>query len=245
MHRPTATELLEVWERSLDRPGPYRAIALVASLRPELTLEELGGLTIGQRDALLLQLREHLFGPRMQLIADCPACSVKLETTLRLGDLQTERQPALSPLALSLEGYRVSFRLPAAADLIGLPQEIEAARLALLDRCLIRAKEIAGGENRCVRAADLPEPVILAIAEAMADADPRADAQLDLNCPSCQHRWPAVFDIVSALWREIHAWAKRILREVDALARAYGWREADVLSLSPTRRQMYLELSRQ
>jgi hypothetical protein len=32
--------------------------------------------------------------------------------------------------------------------------------------------------------------------------------------------------------------------EVDALARAYGWREADILALSPARRAAYLELAR-
>ena len=43
----------------------------------------------------------------------------------------------------------------------------------------------------------------------------------------------------------MHAWARRTLRDVHVLARAYGWREADVLALSPTRRQIYVELSRQ
>ena len=34
------------------------------------------------------------------------------------------------------------------------------------------------------------------------------------------------------------------LRDVHGLAAAYGWREEDVLRLSPTRRQIYLELAR-
>jgi len=43
-------------------------------------------------------------------------------------------------------------------------------------------------------------------------------------------------------WAELAAEAKRLLREVDALARAYGWREADILALSSQRRHAYLEL---
>jgi hypothetical protein len=33
-----------------------------------------------------------------------------------------------------------------------------------------------------------------------------------------------------------------MLREVDTLAAAYHWAEADILALSPRRRQAYLEL---
>jgi hypothetical protein len=53
-----------------------------------------------------------------------------------------------------------------------------------------------------------------------------------------------LFDIASFLWRETHGWAQGTLRDVHGLAAAYGWREEDVLRLSPTRRQIYLELAR-
>jgi len=32
------------------------------------------------------------------------------------------------------------------------------------------------------------------------------------------------------------------LSDVHTLARAYGWRERDILTLSPTRRQFYLNM---
>ena len=37
--------------------------------------------------------------------------------------------------------------------------------------------------------------------------------------------------------------ALRLLGHVHALARAYGWREADILAMSPARRQVYLDLA--
>jgi hypothetical protein len=76
----------------------------------------------------------------------------------------------------------------------------------------------------------------------MAASDPVAEVLLDLRCPLCAHSWQALFDIASFLWMEISAHARRLLREVDALARAYGWGEAEILGLSATRRQAYLEL---
>ena len=44
---------------------------------------------------------------------------------------------------------------------------------------------------------------------------------------------------------EVQARARRLLREVDVLARAYGWTEADVLALSEQRRTAYLEIVRE
>jgi hypothetical protein len=76
----------------------------------------------------------------------------------------------------------------------------------------------------------------------MSSADPLADVQLALTCPACDHKWEQAFDIADFLWNEIQAWAQQTLRDVHSLALVYGWREADVLALSPTRRQMYLEL---
>ena len=63
-----------------------------------------------------------------------------------------------------------------------------------------------------------------------------------LYCPECGHRWHATFDIVSFFWSEIDAWAYRTLHQVHRLASAYGWREADILAMSPWRRQFYLSL---
>jgi hypothetical protein len=91
----------------------------------------------------------------------------------------------------------------------------------------------------------LPDHIVTVVATQMAAADPQADVELALSCPACAHGWQVVFDIADFFWQEIHAWAKVMLRSVHTLARAYGWREADVLALTPTRRQFYLELARQ
>jgi hypothetical protein len=64
----------------------------------------------------------------------------------------------------------------------------------------------------------------------------------DLACDNCGKRSSSVFDIRAFFWRELSARAQQIVLDVHDLARAYGWRESDVLSLSPARRRRYLEL---
>jgi hypothetical protein len=49
-------------------------------------------------------------------------------------------------------------------------------------------------------------------------------------------------DIARYLWDELDDWAQDLLAEVDVLARHYAWSERDILSLTPIRRQFYLDL---
>jgi hypothetical protein len=77
----------------------------------------------------------------------------------------------------------------------------------------------------------------------MARQDPAADIRIRLECPQCSRVLSVVFDIVAVLWTELGVYAKRLLRQVDVLARRYGWTESEILSLSPARRAFYLALT--
>jgi len=83
--------------------------------------------------------------------------------------------------------------------------------------------------------------VIEMVVDGMAEADPQS-GPLSLTCAACNHKWFVGFDIVSYFCTEINAWASRMLREVHLLASTYGWRENDILAMSPWRRQSYLEM---
>jgi len=108
----------------------------------------------------------------------------------------------------------------------------------LFERCMCNVQG-DGIESR----SDLITPAIAASIESrMAQLDPQAQVELDMNCPACDQSWLAPFDIVSFLWMEISAWARRTMHEVHLLARAYGWSEPEILSLHPVKRQMYLQM---
>ena len=115
---------------------------------------------------------------------------------------------------------------------------IEAGRNLLLSRCVLVVK----CEDVELSIDAVPDDVIDAISEQMAQADPQADVQFDLTCPACAHDWQAAFDVMTFFWNEIDRWARRTLHDVHLLATAYGWSEADILSMSATRRQVYLDL---
>jgi hypothetical protein len=241
MRALSASEWLAVWECGQAQPWPERALGMLAAACPELPLETLAGLSIGQRDAWLLTLREWTFGPHLAGLAVCPRCGERLELACNVADIRVPlAEEPENTLSLQVAGYEVSFRLPTSLDLIAIAASAAAAapHQQLLERCLLAVRQ-HGTEQASV---PLPLEVEQVVVARMAQADPQADIQLALSCPGCGHHWQALFDIVSFFWNEINAWAGRLLRDIHTLASAYGWREADILALSPWRRQAYLEM---
>src|SRR5262249_17949821 len=159
---------------------------------------------------------------------DCPGCGERLEFDLSTADL---RSPAPLPMGeLEHEGRIVRFRALNSHDLAAVAgaASVGQARWLLADRCLIDGAGI-----------ELTDELVEALAPRFAGADPMAETLLALPCPACAHEWQLPLDIEAYLWREIAAEARRLLLEVHTLARAYGWREADILAMSATRRRAY------
>lgn len=236
--RPLSTpELVRAWESGAARTPAERALLLLAYACPEESWEELAGLPIGRRDARLLTLREWTLGPALNCVARCPSCAEPVELNFSVADVRHDTATVSGELHVEIHGYTVAFRLPDSTDLSAVDGCVDARR-ALLDRCLSGAEH--RGRKRSVKR--LPAKVLDAVVARMAEADPQADVHTTLTCPSCAHGWRATFDIVSFFLAELEVWAYRVLRDVHRLASAYGWREADILALSPRRRQFYLEM---
>jgi hypothetical protein len=244
MRPPSTSELLSAWENGLGQAPAHQALAMLRAVVPHDTPDELARLSIGQRDAHLLDLGVSSFGPQAGAVVACPVCQEQLELDLDFRELRVQPTAAgdVSPsgrLVVSVHGYDVELRLPDSEDLAASIQQgdVAASQQALLERCVIDARR--GGNP--IHALELPAPVVEALEAKMGEVDPQADIRLALSCPECASQWEVTFDIVSFLWTELHAWACRILSEVHLLASAYGWCERDVMALSPARRRFYLQ----
>ena len=237
-----ASNLLDLWERGLtDRPIK-RTLNLLSAAYPELSIEQLKELPIGQRDVRLLALHEALFGPRLNCVTACPKCGERLEITFDVAEIQNTslETPSLETYAVALDGYNVQFRLPNSSDLLSIKdlQDANQARRILFERCVQQANR----NELPISANDISDELMDAIAARMAGIDPQANIQIALTCPACSGQWSALFDIASYVWTEVNAWAVRLLNEIHCIASAYGWREEDILAMSPMRRQLYLEM---
>jgi hypothetical protein len=232
-------EALDLCDRGHVCGPTVRALLLLAAATAEADQEELAALPLGERDRRLLRLRALTLGPRLEAVARCPACGETAEIDLDSTELLATGE-AVPELELSREDLRLRIRPASSGDLLAAAQagEIKAARRRIAGRCLLgawRGDEAASAEELSPRELDL-------VAEALAEADPGAELLLVVRCPSCGQEWRELLDVASFFWAELESRSRRALLEVHVLARAYGWREADILALSPRRRRAYLEL---
>ncbi len=230
----STNDLLTAWETGHARHPVDRALVLLSFASPGTAPALLAELSIGERNAHLMQLRELTFGPDIRALADCPSCGESIELDSDTNQL-TVAAPDEVPLSLDVDGYRVAFRLPTSSDLAAVraAPDVATARHNLLERC----------SSGNVPAGEMPETLKEAIAAAMEHADPQSEVRLALECPACGRHWEELFDVASFLWTEVNAWALRALRDVHQLASAYGWGEAEILAMTPCRRQVYLEMT--
>jgi hypothetical protein len=151
---------------------------------------------------------------------------------------------SIPPEICSVEhaGLRIQFRLPTTLDLVEASantDEVAVLRKLLFERCLVSMEALptrADGRNEII------DELVTAVGEKMAELDPQANLHIESACPACGQASRSPFDIATFLWMEIHSWVARLLREVHALASAFGWSEAAILELSPVRRRAYLDL---
>lgn len=242
MRPMSAQDIINIWERGQNQHPLAKALTLLSPSFPDSTKDELARLTIGQRDACLLSARELVFGGRLDLFARCPQCQEHLEFSMSTKDICAVQEPyePESIFELAEDGFVLRFRLPNSIDLAeaGGCRDVAAARMMLVERCVRQAfhngKEISGKE--------LTEEIIGHLSIRMAECDTHAEILLDMRCPACDHAWQMLFDIVSFFWTEISSHARRLLEEVHTLARAYGWSESEILSMSQRRRQFYIDM---
>ncbi len=239
----SAHQILLAWETGRRQHPVDRVLALLAIANPGDTPEAIVSLTVGERDRRLIGLRRATFGDRLPSHATCPECAEPLGFTLRVDDvLVNSGDVSAAETArheLNADGYNVTFRIPDSQDLTkaAAADNVAEARSILLERCLTNARH----NGTDVPAIDLPESVIARVADEIATADPQAEVLIDLACPACDSSWQLQFDIAAYLWTEISRRARRLLEEVHVLATAYGWSEAEILSMTASRRRLYRE----
>lgn len=231
-------DILAVWE-SAHRYHPVdQALALLMTAEPGHSRDELASLPLGRRDARLLALRLATFGDALNSRATCPQCNAAVEFEIACSALRSP-DAEINERTLNADGYQLRMRPLTSFDLAAAAgaADVAEARRVLLQRCVVEAH----CNDALVNADELPQAIHAAVAQAALEIDPQAELLFELACPACDHRWQATLDIAHILWKEVNARAQRLLMEVHLLARAYGWREADILVMSPARRNAYLQ----
>ena len=257
---PSPPDLLALWEWGQGRGPACRALA-VAALGGENLAAAAGQLPLPELDRQILRLHGQVFGASTEMVGRCPACSQPLELDLDVEAALGQMPPAPDALSadhgivtnqgegttlphveVEVDGWSLRARPVLGDDLLAL----ETARPAdpvrfLFQRCVTSARR--AGEAGDARAEALPAAAMNAVAVRLGELQESASIRMSLRCPGCAHVWSEGLDPAQVFWASLEIWAEQALRAVHALARAYGWREQDVLALGSLRRKRYLELA--
>lgn len=231
-----AYALLALWESALGQPALARDDALLQASS--------GGAarTLGERNARLMGLHARLFGREVELLSHCPSCGTVAQFSADCDALAAQMPVAeeVQSHRLKVQGHLMKFRLPDSSDVAAAAGEKAEGEFAqhILDRCVLSCTR----EGESVPVRQLPVPVLDALSQRMETLDPCASVSFSIECPECATRWDARLDVGQMMWQKVQAAAERLLLDVDALARSYGWTESEVLGLSSLRRAAYLQM---
>lgn len=228
----SASQVLDLCEAGNGQSWLSKAGALMRVALPEADDTELRSAPVAAVDRALLRLRIASFGHWVPIRADCPGCAEQLEADIDLRELLSGAPPE-SPktVILSIGDSEVECRAPTLADVEAVSsfEPVEAAR-SLTRRCLIGSVD------------EFDDSFGAELAAALSAADSLAAVSLRFDCVECETVWTEGVDAVELLWGEVQKTGRRLIHEVHVLAGAYGWSEAEILALSPTRRGRYLQL---
>ena len=207
------------------------ALALLARLGGEQAIWP--ELVVTDFEHLLLSLRVSRLGPHMALGFVCPHCQTQAEISFDVADLQASVSPD-RPAGIAADAGRpgwyraggAEFRLPTAADLAAAAIAPDPAA-SLAENCLDDVARKKPNRNRIERL--------------MAAMAPELSRQITAACPECGAQAEVMLSVPKVVIAELKREAARIYDEIDLIARAYHWPEAEILALPQQRRRVYAE----
>jgi hypothetical protein len=241
----SAPQLLALWDAGKARHPIDRALLALAMAMPDETPAELADRPVGWRERNLLALRNATFGSALDGYAACPACGALMEFALD-GNLLVNELPAPDEDARIVIDHQ-QWRVPSSRDQAAIldAADPEEAVLRLLTLCRIDESPplwpVAVDSQKGPKT-EISPALADELEARMEQLDPAANIRLAMRCRDCGHTWDAFLDVAACFWSELAAHARQLLETVHRLASAYGWREADILSLSPARRAAYLSM---
>jgi hypothetical protein len=233
--------LSELLMRCVTNIGPY-----------QITLDAIRDLCIGDRDYLLVKLREATFGPKMSRVLACAhaGCGARMDLDLSVDDFAVDERPTQPSHRLRLADppggatLDIEFRAPRVreleriAALAAVPED--ELRDRLLEGCIVRVTAFEGGGQSSL--SGLSPASKRALAAAIEDAGPRVELELELVCPECSRTFDVEFDPGSLLIEDVAAGRAVFERELHQLAFHYHWSLRELLELTRPRRQRFLRL---
>jgi hypothetical protein len=239
LRQPTGAEDILIMEGYADDAA--LAIALIKRLAQaaagcSLCWEDL---PVSDLDAILLRIRQTVFGDLILADAACPvpACGKRIDLAFGVNEYLEHHAPRRTRSAepapeagwMRLRGVPVSFRFPTGADQLAVALDSDPR---------------AGLIRRCIMPTDIPSAALRRVERAMEALAPSLAHNLNGHCPECGASFEVYFDPRQFTLRELRDQAVFIYEDTHLLAEHYHWPEAEILALPRERRLRYAQMVR-
>ena len=224
--------LFDHWSTSGTAAPHGRLTALLRAAGADA--DALAAETLGARNRRLIVLHDDWVDGPIEAQVACAGC--KAVTSFTVPKDAMRALPFAGDdtvVTITYRGRDLAYRVPTMADIEAVSASADV-RLAMLDRC-------AAGTER-VPAADLDAATIDAIEAAFDRADPLASIVVESACPDCGAALAASVDLAAFVATDLDRLHAALLRDVDTIASAYGWREDEILGLPADRRARYVAM---
>lgn len=248
-----AALVTRVLSRSVLRIGTMRPVGEDVARR----------LLVGDRQFLLLKLREATFGDRIEGTLSCPwqGCGARVDIdfstrdvpVIRREDLRGTYRLRLSPAAAGTpedgDPLRwVTLRLPNGEDQeIVAPHLDEGARALtlLLERCVLEIETQGGDRVESGQQGLIERLSPRARQEIEREMEARAPAielEMEVECRDCGRAFIAPFDLQDFFFGELRTSRDLLYRQVHYLAWHYHWSENEILEMPRDKRRHYIDI---
>lgn len=210
---PTGSVILGLYEQGMTASAAIRAELLARAggcCEPRVTL--------GDADRAAWQFLTDQFGASQDAVLTCSACGEDVEFTLP-PDFSPHAGKAKETVHISHKGRDYDLRMPDLSDL-------STGRFDPRELCPNGDWSDHAFREACQAA--------------LLVSDPALKLDLSLTCAACGSEQTHVFDVTGYVWARLEQAARALVRDVAALARGYGWSEAEITAMSGARRAIYL-----
>ena len=165
-----------------------RAIDSIEGLDVPITESWLDEMQLGDRDYLLLRLRQIELGDAVHQVMRCPSCASKVDVDFAISELPVKRLHAMAPAyRVGLGGRELLLRLPTGADQEAISALAVANPAAANTLLFSRVVLEADGQAPSLDDVRAWSPALRAELAAWLDANtPGPYLLLDLACPHCK-----------------------------------------------------------
>lgn len=204
----------------------------------------LWALPVGKRMQCLLTLCRLSQGNIFSFQFSCAnaRCGQLMELDIPLAQFMEVRQAADTKDSVTVKwnGEKLRLRKPTGQDQREWLQHAYADESAAT-HAMVQQLLVSEQDGPATSPGHLPADLLAEISRALDAADPLMNYQCSVVCPYCDHRADYPIDLEAFALKQLQQVQHNLLNNVHCLASAYHWSEAQIFSVPPWRRALYLK----